>query len=322
MRGTWVDPARSAQTLSAWCEQWRATKRDLRPSTLARLDSTLRAQVLPAFGSRKLDAIGNVEIHAWVTRLTSEGLSAASARKAYFALNELLQAAVADRRLSANPAQNVPLPAERYEEQRFFDGEEIARLMDAVPSRYSSLVSVAVYGGLRFGELAGLKRNRVNLLRGRVTVAETLIEISGHATLGPPKTRNGRRTVPLPRSVVTELEAHLTEYADNQNDSFVFTGPEGGPLRRGLFRTRVWVPAVKAADLEGLRFHDLRHTFVALWVDAGVDPQEVSVRAGHSSVAFTLDRYGHLFEDDEDTISERLDAVLQESKKARRKKAR
>lgn len=166
VRGTWVDPARSAQTLSAWCEQWRATKLDLRPSTLSRLDSTLRAQVLPAFGSRKLDTIGNAEVRAWVARLTSEGLSAASARKAYFALNELLQAAVADRRLSFNPAQDVPLPAERYEEQRFLDGEEIARLMDAVPSRYSSLISVAVYGGLRFGELAGLRRNRVNSSAG------------------------------------------------------------------------------------------------------------------------------------------------------------
>lgn len=60
----------------------------------------------------------------------------------------------------------MPLPAERYEEQRFLDAEEIARLMDAVPSRYSSLVSVAVYGGLRFGELAGLRRNRVNLSAG------------------------------------------------------------------------------------------------------------------------------------------------------------
>jgi len=70
------------------------------------------------------------------------------------------------------------------------------------------------------------------------------------------------------------------------------------------------VPAVRAVGLEGLRFHDLRHTFVSLWIAAGADPKEVSVRAGHSSVAFTLDRYGHLYEDADDAVSDRLDALL------------
>jgi len=59
-----------------------------------------------------------------------------------------------------------------------------------------------------------------------------------------------------------------------------------------------------------LKFHELRHTFVALWIAAGANPKEISVRAGHSSVAFTLDRYGHLYEDAEDQIPERLDALL------------
>jgi integrase len=59
-----------------------------------------------------------------------------------------------------------------------------------------------------------------------------------------------------------------------------------------------------------LKFHELRHTFVALWIAAGANPKEISVRAGHSSVAFTLDRYGHLYEDAEDQIPDRLDALL------------
>ena len=59
-----------------------------------------------------------------------------------------------------------------------------------------------------------------------------------------------------------------------------------------------------------MKFHELRHTFVAIWIAAGANPKEISVRAGHSSVAFTLDRYGHLYEDAEDQISDRLDALL------------
>jgi integrase len=74
--------------------------------------------------------------------------------------------------------------------------------------------------------------------------------------------------------------------------------------------------AIATAGLPGLKFHELRHTFVALWVAAGANPKEVSIRAGHSSVAFTLDRYGHLYEDAEDEIPDRLDALFSASREA------
>jgi integrase len=89
----------------------------------------------------------------------------------------------------------------------------------------------------------------------------------------------------------------------------VFTAPEGGPLRVNVFRARVWRRAIKAAGLDGLRIHDLRHTAVALWIAAGANPKEVSVRAGHSSVSFTLDRYGHLYPEADAALRDRLDAL-------------
>jgi len=103
---------------------------------------------------------------------------------------------------------------------------------------------------------------------------------------------------------------HLDRYVSADPDSLVFSVPKGGVLRRAGFRRSWWRPAIKAAGLPDLKFHELRHTFVALWVAAGADPKEVSVRAGHSSVAFTLDRYGHLYQDTEDDTPERLDALL------------
>jgi integrase len=74
--------------------------------------------------------------------------------------------------------------------------------------------------------------------------------------------------------------------------SHVFTAPGGGRCGSPGFRARSWVPATRAAGLQGLRIHDLRHTAVALWIAAGATPKEVAVRAGHTSVNFTLDRYG------------------------------
>jgi integrase len=77
----------------------------------------------------------------------------------------------------------------------------------------------------------------------------------------------------------------------------------------GAGGVKVWLPAVRAAGLAPLRPHDLRHTAVALWIAAGANPKEVNMRAGHTSVAFTLDRYGHLFPGHDDELRDRLDAM-------------
>jgi integrase len=125
--------------------------------------------------------------------------------------------------------------------------------------------------------------------------------------MGPPKTRASRRTVGLPRFVVEELATHLVTPGDP--GGFVFTAPQGGPLQLPAFRARVWRPAVRAAGLDGLRIHDLRHTAVALWIGAAANPMEVSAPAGHSSVSFPLDRYDHLYPEADATLRDRLDAL-------------
>ena len=196
---------------------------------------------------------------------------------------------------------------------RFLTPAEVARLADAIGPRYRALVLLAAYGGLRIGELAGLRRGRVNLVRGTVDVAEIVVEVRGKLFVGPPKTRAGRRTIGLPQAVVDELAIHMGPLGSA--DAHVFTSDKGGTLRTSNFRAKVWLPAVRAAGLAPLRPHDLRHTAVALWIAAGANPKEVSVRAGHTSVSFTLDRYGHLFEGHDLELRDRLDTMLAEGLK-------
>jgi hypothetical protein len=85
--------------------------------------------------------------------------------------------------------------------------------------------------------------------------------------------------------------------------------PRGGPVRASPFRRRIWHPAVEAAGLAPLRIHDLRHSAVALWIAAGASPKGIAARAGHTSVATVLDRYGHLYAGHETAIVEALDAM-------------
>jgi integrase len=170
-------------------------------------------------------------------------------------------------------------------------------------------VLVASYGGLRIGELAGLRPHRIDLDRGRVDIAEIAVEVRGEVVWGAPKTRAGRRSVSLPGPVVDELRDHLAAHAGRD---LVFPGPGGRtPLRTPTWRRRVWQPAVDAAGLAPLRPHDLRHTAVALWIAVGANVLEVARRAGHTSSAFTMDRYGHLFPEADQALSDRLAALYE-----------
>lgn len=130
------------------------------------------------------------------------------------------------------------------------------------------------------------------MLRPQLKVVEALTEVSGKVRLGPPKSKASKRTVTLPEFLVEELAQHLAQYRDP--DGWVFSAPQGGPVRRTNYRRRFWMPAGPASVGEPLRFHDLRHTRAALLIAQGVHAKVLQDRLGHASITTTLDTYGHL----------------------------
>jgi integrase len=308
--GRWRDPARGRMTLAAWwAAWWPTTTASLRASTRARDESYWRAYVEPTFGGWPLAGIDRLAVQRWIADLAGRGLSPATTGKAGQLLSKVLAAAVDAGALAENPARRVKVPSVDREPPRFLTPAEVARLAAAIHPQYRALVLLAAYGGLRVGELAALRREHVDLLRGEVTVAATLAEVGGHLVEGPPKTRAARRRVGLPRPVVEELAAHLLAFGTSDPGARVFTAPEGGPLRVNAFRGRAWRPAVAAAGLAPLTPHDLRHTAVALWIAAGASPKEVAQRAGHTSVKTALDVYGGLYEEAETALRGRLEEL-------------
>ncbi|WP_375426507.1 tyrosine-type recombinase/integrase [uncultured Friedmanniella sp.] len=309
--GSWLDPRRGEMKLEEWAVAWVETRHDLRATTWARLRVSMDRQVLPRFGSTALAAISNADVRSWVAEMIAAGLSAATVRKAVFALRQCLSAAVADRRLMLNPASAVPLPSESATSPLFLSQAELERLVEKMPERYRALVLVGAYAGLRWGEAVGLTRRNVDVFRSRIIVESTAVEVAGKVMLGQaPKTKRSRRTIPVARSVMRRIDEHLTAFVDVGPGSLLFTASKGGPLFRGTFGRHVWHPAVAAAGLDGFTFHGLRHSFVAILVAAGCNVREVSEWAGHNSVAFTLTRYGGLFEDGSAEAVDRLDALL------------
>jgi integrase len=180
------------------------------------------------------------------------------------------------------------------------DAEEVqalARAADALhPERhYGALIEFAAWTGMRSGEIAGLRARNLDLLRGLVRVRESLSEVGGELHAVQPKTY-AEREVALLRPHIPRLREYIESQPAKGPDDFVFTEPDGGQLRHvGWFYSNVFKPAVRAAGLPGgLRFHDLRHTHVALLVADGWHPLAISRRLGHSSITVTMDRYGHL----------------------------
>jgi integrase len=266
-----------------------------------------------------LDAIRQRDVAAWVARLTAHGLAPATVVKIYQLFAKVMTAAVAADMLTVSPCRGVPLPKVEQEEMRYLNPAEIVCLAEVIRPQYRALVFVGAYGGLRIGELAGLRRSRVDLDASTVDVAENITEVEGKLHSGPPKTKASRRRVSLPSGVIEELAVHLR--APGRPTDYVFRAPAGGPLRINGFRGRVWLPATMAAGLPGLRIHDLRHTAVSLWIAAGASPKEVAARAGHTSVSFVLDRYGHLFPESDAALRDRLDLLFRGAAEQRRNTA-
>jgi integrase len=318
--GGYVDPRRGRKTFGEWWTEWRKGRVDLRPSTQARDDTYYKNHIHDRFAAVPLGSVDREMLREWVAELNAKGLAPATVHKAVQLVSMTLAAAVEDQRLARNPAERLPLPKIVVEEMRIITPAQAGLLADAIDERYSTWVTTAVLSGLRFGELAALRRGRVDLLRRRIEVAETVVEVRGHHHFGPPKTKAGRRSVPI-SPALAEL---LTTYTEGMGErDLLFTAPDGGAIRGSLFRRRTWQQATVATGLGemvkvegkpdryvGLRCHDLRHTAVSLWIAAGASPKEVAVWAGHTSVVTVLDRYGHLLPGQEDRVTSALDAMF------------
>jgi integrase len=309
-RGTWADPKLGRITLAEWAKRWQQTTSDLRPTTRDLYAYLLRRFLLPSLGKAALSSIDVMAVRAWLARLQAEGVSASTRAKAYRLLSRILGAAVEAGYLLRNPCTVKGAGQERAPEMRFATVAQVAGLADAIGPRYRALVLVAAYGGVRWGELVGLRVKRVDLLHSRVTVAEQVAEVNGQLIPGPPKTEAGRRTVTLPAVAAVALAEHLAEFAEPGPEGLVFPAPEGGYLRRSNFRRRWWLRATRAAGVEGLRFHDLRHSAATLALAAGANTRELMERMGHTSPAVAL-RYQHVMAGRDQAIAAALDELVQ-----------
>ncbi len=288
LNGEWIDPDAGKVLLADYCATWIDERPNLRPKTIRLYRYLLRRHIAPHFEGKTVGEVKEPHVRRWRKKLLDAGVSEVTAAKAYRLLKAIFNTAVDDQTIRRNPCRIKGAGKEASEERPVLSIAQVYELAEAIDQRYRLLVLLGTFASLRWGELAALRRSDIDLETCMIRVARQLTEQPGGYGFGPPKSTAGKRAVPFPDMLKTELRWHLKCFVSEDHDALVFMSPAGAPMRHSNFYRRAWLPAVAKAGLANVHFHDLRHTGNTLSADAGANLRELMERMGHSSARAAL----------------------------------
>jgi integrase len=292
-RGAWLDPRRAETTLTEVAGQWLESNPAKRPTTLAKDESALKVQILPAIGDRQLGSLSPADIQKCVNEW-SKRLAPRSVRRIYGTLRAVLNHAVLEDHIARSPARGINLPEVQPVERPEVTPDQLHRVAEALGEDYQAMVYLGAVLGLRWGECAGLRIGRIDFDRSTITIAEQLTRgIGGRSVIGPPKSTAGRRTLAAPAELMALIETHMRHRGITRDDAsaFLFVGPDGNYLDYANWLHRIWYPARRHAELDWLQYHDLRRANATGLVLEGVDIKTAQARLGHTDPRLTLGIY-------------------------------
>lgn len=303
-----VAAMRDSERLESYALRW-LEHRNLRPRTVELYRSQLRRHILPELGDAKVARLEARHIREWYSVLTRSGLSQTTVAKVYRLLRTILNTAVEDKLLASNPCQIRNGGVERSKERPIPTLDDYRALHANLPDHLAAVASLAAFAGLRKGEALGLRRRDVDLANATIRVEHALQEVAGvGAILTEPKTSGSRRTVSLPAHLVEILANHLQLHVGPGPDAMLFTNSQGRPIRSSVWQP-AWGGARKAAGLDDIRLHDLRHLAGTLTAQAGATLKETMAWLGHSTVEAAR-RYQHVAKNRNVEVAERLNDLI------------
>jgi integrase len=244
-------------------------------------------------------------------------------------LSSALKQAVKWQIIPSNPATLVDLPQNHRKEMKALSPEEAKQFLDAAKKdKWFVIFSLAISTGMRPEEYLGLQWKDIDLEKGTAIVQRALVwkRKGGGWSLQEPKTSQSRRTIPLPASVVSELNRHRKKQLEEriglgaayQNFDFVFATEIGTPILTSNLIRKHFKPILKDAELpEDIRLYDLRHSCATLLLAVGENPKVVSERLGHATIVLTLDTYSHVLPSMQQSATAKLENLLYSKKQKR-----
>ncbi len=301
--GTLLKPGVGKVRLGQLLDEHLAAKGHLTPKAYDSLRSIVDARLRPIWGNCEVGSIEPADVQRWISTLVADELSTSRIRQCFHTLQNVLNVAVRDRRIPANPCTGLDLPKlVTTQPHRYLTMTELLTLSAAAGDDGDVILTLGLLG-IRWGELVGLQVGDVDLLRRRARVLRSTGEVGGKLVDNPIPKGKQRREVGIPDVLLPALAQRC---AGKLPAARLFTTDRGATLRSRNFRRDVFDPAVAQAGLDGLTIHQLRHTAASLAIANGASVLAVSRMLGHTDPALTLKVYAGLFDAELDEVADRL----------------
>ncbi|MFE4333889.1 tyrosine-type recombinase/integrase [Streptomyces sp. NPDC056831] len=308
------------QTVAAYLDAWLAAKAlVLKPTTMARYRDYVRNDLVPAFGTLKLDQLAHRHIAAFVTGQLTADRGRTTLYRCLATLSSALGDAVRQHRLPHNPASPPVLRRPPSPERQIWTTEEAARFLThchRADPEMADLFEVLIGTGMRKGEALGLHWDDVHLNEGVLYIRCTLSAIDNNRlVITTPKTRSSRGWIAISPRVATALRSRARSAPTLRGDpsdpfaGLVFCRPDDRPLGPHLVLDRLHRLS-EEADVPRVTVHDLRHLTATITISAGVPLTVVSKTLRHSTLSTTANLYSHLTQQAAHQAVDTIDHVL------------
>jgi integrase len=331
----WSNPA-FGDYAARWLREDAALR--VRPETLGRYRQLVALHLIPQFGKRRLNQIAPEDIGVFVRDWRSEGplfqtrqrdarivqsreaakagrnppqiTLGSSAQTVTHGINvgsAIFRSAIAQRCALSNPFAATPRPSIPHSERPWLNVADLERLFRQLQPEWLPFYALLAGTGLRYSEAAALRWSDLDWDRKRLSITK---RVARDGSEDAPKTSRSRRGVPVPATVLAQLRQHYLRSPFKAKQDYVFCTERGTALSDSNMRQRILAPALKAAGLPNVGHHCFRHSYISNALAAGTPIGYVSRIVGHSSIAVTMDRYGHMALDSLDAEGARLDEFM------------
>lgn len=326
--GTYTAP--NKMTVGQWLDTWqREYLANVKPSTVSSYEATIRNHLQPGLGAIRLDSLTTHDIQEFYNSLYSSSesrnaLSSKTIKNIHGILHHALEQAMLNNYIRSNPSNACVIPKAIKKKVKPMNEHQIADFLKAIKGhKYENMFLVALFTGMRQGEVCGLQWECVDFDNGTILIDKQLQSLRGKVRGDKEKyalvpTKNGKeRTITAAPYVMDLLwktkqaqDANRKDFgSDFLENDLVFTDEIGNRVTpQALYRAFKLV--VTELNMKEVRFHDLRHSYAVVSLKSGDDVKTVQENLGHATASFTLDTYGHVTEKMKKDSADRMQAFI------------
>ncbi|MBI5954429.1 MAG: site-specific integrase [Chloroflexi bacterium] len=283
-------------------------KNSLRPKTFEVYSYLLKLHINPEIGHIKLVQLRPDHLQSLYAKKVTSGLSKRTVQFMHAIIHKALKQALKWGMVNRNVADLVEAPKPKRQSLTVWDSQQVNTFLSSCKDhRFFPIFVVAIYCGMREGELLGIHRENIDLSKGTIRVMHQAQSLKGGMVITDPKTESSKRLITVPKTALDVLKSHIKGLENKTG--LIFSTSTGKPISPSNLQ-KAFREETEKAGLPRIRFHDLRHTSATLLLEAGVHPKVVQERLGHSQISMTLDLYSHVLPSMQKEAADKMEDIL------------